>query len=345
MDSISFIIPIYNVNVGNLKKCIDSITKQNFNNYEILLINDGSSDLEIEKKCKEFQKENSRIKYFYEDNSGSAVARNKGLDEAEKEYIVFVDADDMLTDNYRELLNTIHDKNFEFIILDYCYWNQNEEKIFSFSEENDFINKKNDILANIMFYPEKMNNFMFGSIWAKVFSKKFLNKNDIRFIPELRKAQDRRFMLEVIYKSKRILYYPIFAYKYRANEKSITHKINYKMIDYYYFLYKEMEKFCVIYNIEGYCSKFLQYNIVNELVLLTVFHINNKKHYREIKKEYKQIYQQFKLKESLTNIKIKDIPSTKGKIKLFLYKMNWIYLLNKLFRIQQRKKNKNNFKN
>ena len=339
MDSISFIIPVYDVKIEDLKKTIKSITKQEFKDYEIILINDGSPDKNLEPNCLKLVKENNNIKYLYQDNSGSAVARNKGLDEATKKYIVFVDADDRLTDNYKELLNSIEEKEFEFVIMDYSVLHQDNEKLDSFKQKTDFIDQKNDIYANIMFYPDKMNNFLFGSIWGKIFLRKYIEENKIRFKPELRKAQDRMFMLNIIYYAKNIIYYPLWVYRYRINEKSITHKINYKMIDYYYELYKRMKDFCVSLDIDSECNKFLQYNIVNELVLLTVFHMDNEKKYKEIKKEYKEIYKKFELKEGLKNIKFKDVPSKKGKVKLFLYKNNNIYILYKFF-IKQQKKNR-----
>lgn len=344
MENISFIVPIYNVDISNLKYCIQSICNQNFKNYEIVLINDGSTNLEIEKICKNYTKSNKNIKYIKQKNQGSAVARNAGIEESTGKYIVFIDADDSLPNDYSKRLKKITNKSFDFLIFDYSYWGKHNEKIYSFNGDRNFINEKNDILANIMFYPDKMDNFMFGSIWGKIFNKDFLKKNNIKFLAQLRKAQDRMFMLEVINKSTNIFYYSQLMYRYRINDKSITHKLNYKMIEYYYMLFEAMKSFCKENNIHNECFKFLQYNIVNELVLLTVFHIDNKKKYKEIKKDYKKIYDKFDFKIALKNIQLKDIPSLKGKIKLILYKCNSVYFLNKFFRIQQKIKKRNLFK-
>ncbi|WP_161945606.1 glycosyltransferase, partial [Streptococcus suis] len=94
----SFIIPIYNTGIEIIEKCICSILGQRINNFEIILVNDGSSDKVIDDFCKELESTESGLIYIYQENQGSAVARNKGLDMATGDYIFFVDADDTLVE-------------------------------------------------------------------------------------------------------------------------------------------------------------------------------------------------------------------------------------------------------
>lgn len=94
MEKVSIIVPIYNIE-NYLKKCVHSLCKQSYKNIEVLLIDDGSTDGSAH-ICDEFSKIDDRVKVFHEQNGGASKARNKGLDVACGDYIVFVDGDDWL---------------------------------------------------------------------------------------------------------------------------------------------------------------------------------------------------------------------------------------------------------
>ena len=91
---ISVIVPVYNAEKW-LRRCVDSILAQTFTDFELLLIDDGSTD-GSPAICDEYAQRDSRIKVFYQKNSGVSAARNSGLDHARGEWILFVDADDYL---------------------------------------------------------------------------------------------------------------------------------------------------------------------------------------------------------------------------------------------------------
>ena len=95
---ISVIIPVYNVE-KYLRICLESILNQNFKGYEIILINDGSTDNSLN-ICREYEKKYSNIIVINEENSGPSAARNKGLEYAKGKYISFIDSDDELLPNY-----------------------------------------------------------------------------------------------------------------------------------------------------------------------------------------------------------------------------------------------------
>lgn len=98
---ISVIVPIYNTE-KYLDKCLDSIQNQTFTDFEVIMVDDGSTDKSSE-ICKQYE-EDSRFKYYYKYNGGSSSARNLGLKQASGEYIAFVDSDDMLDPDYLETL-------------------------------------------------------------------------------------------------------------------------------------------------------------------------------------------------------------------------------------------------
>ena len=109
MEKISFIIPFYDVEKDELLNCVNSIVDEKFSNYEIIIVNDGYNNDEIIETCQKICS-NKNIKYLYQENSGSAVARNYGIDSSEGEFIMFLDADDMLVSGFKtELFSSSKD--------------------------------------------------------------------------------------------------------------------------------------------------------------------------------------------------------------------------------------------
>lgn len=324
----SFIIPIYNTEINLLKRCIKSITIQKLKYYEIIIINDGSTQEELKDYCKNLISENSNVKYFYQKNQGAAVARNKGLEIVTGDYIFFVDADDYLCDNALKEMQYIKE-NFDVMCCDYFTENSVNSEYYSLNKNIDFSGKKEELYSNIMYVPEVLKNFMFGAIWAKCFSAKFLKENSIRFEDKLRKTQDRVFMLEVCNKAKIIKYRPIPIYVYTTNENSITHKCNMKIIDYNIKLNLIVKQFCKENKIDTKCMKFFSYSIFLETLQLTYLHKNYHGNWKETKNKIQKLYDDFDMKNELSIIRFKDFPNFKGKIKLFLVKtgLYWIIKL------------------
>lgn len=95
---LSIIVPVYNVE-SYLSKCIKSVLSQSLSDYELLLIDDGSTDASG-KICDEFGQDNSRIRVFHKKNGGVSSARNLGIEKANGEFVSFLDSDDWVTDDY-----------------------------------------------------------------------------------------------------------------------------------------------------------------------------------------------------------------------------------------------------
>ena len=120
MCKISIIVPVYNSSLY-LDACLSSINKQTFENFECILVNDGSTD-DSEQICREWCRKDTRFKLICQINQGSSVARNIGLDNSKGDYIAFVDSDDWIDCNFlRELYFTITTKNCEVAFCDLCH--------------------------------------------------------------------------------------------------------------------------------------------------------------------------------------------------------------------------------
>ena len=115
---ISVLVPVYNTN-QYLPRCIDSILGQSFTDFELLLIDDGSTDGSA-KICDAYAEKDSRIRVLHKENGGVSSARNLGLNEAKGEWVVFVDSDDWISDNCIKLLTEpLRNKEFDIVVGDY----------------------------------------------------------------------------------------------------------------------------------------------------------------------------------------------------------------------------------
>ena len=102
MELISVIVPVFN-GAPYLSRCIDSILNQTYTNLQVLIIDDGSEDDSLE-IAREYEAEDKRIRVFHQENQGVSSARNKGIQNADGDYLVFIDGDDHIADNMIETL-------------------------------------------------------------------------------------------------------------------------------------------------------------------------------------------------------------------------------------------------
>jgi len=124
---VSVIVPVYNVYEW-IDECMESLSAQSLSDFEILLINDGSTD-ESGKKCEEWAQKDSRIRYISKENEGLAVTRNLGLKEAKGEYIVFVDSDDWVDPRFLKLLYAgIKETGADIVECDFWRYDNNTGK-------------------------------------------------------------------------------------------------------------------------------------------------------------------------------------------------------------------------
>lgn len=125
---ISIIVPIYNVE-KYLSRCIESVLNQNFNDYELILVNDGSTD-ESESICRKYSKDNNKISLISQENRGVSAARNAGIDKSCGEYILFLDADDYLCANALQTL-ICEIESYDIIIFGYNIISEDNKKLDS----------------------------------------------------------------------------------------------------------------------------------------------------------------------------------------------------------------------
>lgn len=184
---ISVIVPVYNTE-KYLHRCVDSILSQSFTNFELLLIDDGSSDKSSE-ICDKYAENDTRVRVFHKENGGVSSARNVGLDNANGEWVTFVDSDDYVYDNYLNNFDVYKNKDFDLINqglrIDKNFNGCGEFKFSFRGGRDEWLN-------------EATQNGTFGYTVIKLFKLEIIRKNNIYFNTELRFQEDELFVLNYL---------------------------------------------------------------------------------------------------------------------------------------------------
>ena len=225
---VSFVVAIYNVE-KYLSRCIESMTEQTMREIEIILVNDGSSDrcLEI---CKSFAARDDRIIVIDQKNQGANAARNSGLRAARGEWVYFVDGDDYVDRQVCTNLEAYMAQDYELILFTNAVCSGDKVKTVSHSDESicfggkDIVELQLSALNRLGKYRYEMNIVEPACIWNKIYSREFLERNNLAFVPDFPKLQDLSFNLLVYGKAQKAIYVPIVGYYYQINQESVTRK-------------------------------------------------------------------------------------------------------------------------
>lgn len=212
---ISIIVPVYNCE-KYLHKCLNTILNQDYTNFELLLINDGSTDNSLI-ICNEYKEKDSRIHVYSKENGGVSLARNLGLDNAQGEYIVFIDSDDYVGSSYLSSLIQYAEED-TFVLTDYQPFTEDgyEKREYGSSYTIDFnLNKESPELFKRLIF-----NFQIFPPYCKLYKKSLIEKNYLRFNEKLKSAEDFDFNIRYLKEVKILRYEPIVRYYYRVGYKS-----------------------------------------------------------------------------------------------------------------------------
>lgn len=227
---LSFIIPIFNNDPRVLIRCLFSIEKLERVNYEVIGVDDGS-DENLSEKYKKIFNNNFRFRYFKQKNTGPSGARNLGLRFAKGRFVFFLDADDEINSGPLDKFN-YNLFNDELIIFDVkaIYSKKNRFspskniQLFSIKKFNDFLIQ--DKLLNLF-----MNNGIMNWAVAKLYSKKFLQKNNLFFDENQRVGEDWDFVIRTVLCKPHIKYIPQVVYVYYLNpDNGINRILKYPLI-------------------------------------------------------------------------------------------------------------------
>lgn len=249
-NKISFIVPVYKVE-KYLERCIKSILTQDYKNFELILINDGSPD-NSQKIIDKFKAKDKRIISVVKKNEGVSIARNCGLDIATGEYIIFVDSDDFIEPDYASYFINILKHYDGDMALSYNYY----DEVNKFPNSNNILTVIDGNEATKQLYLEKTG----VAVWNKIYKKRIIDQNNIRFNPKFWFAEGMTFNIEYFQKCHKIVCTNKKEYHQIYNPESAVRKFN---IDSWYCGMKAME----------YQLQFIKQN--KELLDTWNYHYNN----------------------------------------------------------------------
>ncbi|MFC4687560.1 glycosyltransferase family 2 protein [Epilithonimonas pallida] len=217
---ISLIVPVYNVSLY-LKRCIESILVQDFNTFELILVNDGSTDNSLD-ICKHYANQDSRIRVIDQPNGGVSNARNKGLEVANGEFICFIDSDDWVEPNYLSSFVSFYQTTYTDLIISNVVNQKNNSK----TNNKPFVER---LIQSESFVPEDFfngNDFILENTpFAKLFKKSIIDDNNIRFNINLKNGEDFIFVLQYALVCKKIDFINSYTYNYnKESDSSVTQK-------------------------------------------------------------------------------------------------------------------------
>lgn len=308
MVSISVVIPVYNVELY-LKRCVFSVLDQTFKEFELILVDDGSTD-NSGKICDDLKLYDKRIKVIHKQNGGLSSARNIGIKNATSDYITFIDSDDFIAKDY---LNYAYDLlikyNADIISVDY----KRVSKIITEKEKKDNIKVMTEFDSVCHYLKcgcKRHNNY---PAWNKIYKKELFS--DIIF-PEGKIYEDMYTNLKLFFRSKKTIFSTKLCYFYWINPNSITQSCfsdrNYDLLT----STKSIQKFIKKTNNE-LLIKYSNAIDAKALFSLLVKLLKDRKYIKSNFEKVKQINSEFKNK--IRYLLIKEIPLTIKFISVIFY--------------------------
>lgn len=282
-ELVSIIVPMYNVE-KYIEKCITSLLEQTYKNCEIIIVNDGSEDKSSE-IVEKIATQNGNIKIINQKNSGVSVARNTGIENANGDYIIFVDADDYLAKDFVEyMVKLIKMNNSEFAYSISNFKKENEKET-----QNEFIKEiSNEESVGLLLSPD-----VTVGCWNKIYKRDMLIKNNIFFRTDLFYGEGLFFIINVSKYAKNITIGNRKVYYYRRNnENSATTLFK---IEKYYNGEKSLNLIGEKINLNNDYIKSMYLLHISTFYLGAIIKIIENKKKKEYKKEYKS------WKKSLSN--------------------------------------------
>ena len=241
---VSIIVPIYNAE-QYLRRCVDSILNQEYTDFELLLVNDGSTDASGD-ICEEYGAQDPRVIVIQKENTGVSDSRNRALDRARGKYLQFLDSDDWITpDATRLFVRAAEEYGCDMVISDF-YRVVGERLSTKGDIEEEGVLTREEFAAHMM---ENPADFYYGVLWNKLYRRDIVEEHNLRMDTDINWCEDFMFNLEYIRYAKVFyaLHAPIYYYVKRKGSlasqginisKTVKMKLN--VFEYYNNFYKHV---------------------------------------------------------------------------------------------------------
>lgn len=224
---ISVMIPVCNAE-PYLRRCLDSVLNSACRDFELILVNDGSSD-QSPAICREYAARDSRVRLISQENRGVSAARNRGLEECRGEWVVFVDADDTISPDFLSMIAQEENRSQDLLLFDFAYTEEALVPARTVPEPLCFGPEDVPELLRSLLLRRQLTvggNLNFVSPWAKAYRKELIDRFSIRFSPRLFFAEDKLFNAEFLTRTARCAYRPVPVYRYFVHPGSASQRFS-----------------------------------------------------------------------------------------------------------------------
>lgn len=220
---ISVVVTIYNIE-KYIEKCLESIVNQDYKDFEIVLVDDGSNDSSKEIALEFLKDKNVKYLLVEKENGGLSSARNAGLNNSNGDYVVFIDGDDYISKDFLLVLNRLIEENktdFSFCSFSFI----KRQDVFEVVEANEVLFTRDELLSLFL---KRTISFVVTSM---LFKKSFLLNNNLFFNENTKFSEDQMFIWNVIFASERSAYSFRKMYGYCIRENSIMTSSSYEKVE------------------------------------------------------------------------------------------------------------------
>lgn len=223
MIKVSIIVPVYKVPLEYLRGCLDSLVAQTLQECEFIIVSDGASDTECF-ICEEYAAIDKRFKFFKREHAGVSAARNYGIEQAQGDYLTFVDADDWIE---KETCETVYQfakqNNSEIVFWDLFFEEQKKKKDYTefyFQNICHLSNEENSVFQDYIIYNPERKFLVPPLTVCKLFKRDLINLSKVRFDSNLSRGEDRVFNFQITTQTKNIAYLKKTFYHYVIHASS-----------------------------------------------------------------------------------------------------------------------------
>lgn len=316
---ISYILPIYKVE-KQLPRCIESVINQDYDNIEIILVDDGSPD-GCPKICDDFAKKDRRIKVVHKQNQGLGMARNSGMEVASGDFVIFVDSDDFIEPSMgSKLLKALLHSESQVAYCNYCRvdtFHGVKTDVIQTIEKHCFENE--EVLKVLLgMFSNYNNNRLDGSInmsvWHSMYDLHFIKDHHILFKTEREYiSEDLMFHIDFLTEANRVVFIDDVLYNYDFNPDSLSAKFR-------PFIFDSSKKIYLYANKKFLSKSFKNFHSFTDryLLVITLYIIKNYKQFFT-SKDYKNFIKKILCDEVWSNdIEYSSYANLSFKNKLFV---------------------------
>lgn len=330
----SIILPVYNVK-NYLNRCVDKLLREKFRNFEIILVDDGSTD-GCYNICNEYMKKDSRISVIHKENGGLSSARNEGFKIAKGKYIFWLDSDDYIVQDALNILyNYLKDENIDIIKYNFI---KQPVNVPEYSILKAGIYNKEEICNSVLKLAIENTGRFIWSVWSHVYRRKFLEQNNLSFVSEREiGSEDYLFNLQTYLRAKKILVIKEALYNYDLRIGSLTNRYRWNLMDQYLKLYNLMCNEVVQSDNNQLMESLYNFYVWNgyHVLMTNEMRITEKHKTKDRNQNIRKLLKQESFANALKEIKTNELSMSQVIIYSFMKLRLW-YMLIVLMKIRKR---------